>query len=125
MFEFSNNNKIKLSFNDAEFELVPIEAQKGIADVVKRIPDMEAEVLSGKLSIEDACIEMVNGINVILGPGGCEKIFRQRTVTYEDLADVFAYINYKANEFLTSKRKSYKTRFKKHPSNKKGGKKHV
>ncbi|MBQ7975407.1 MAG: hypothetical protein IJ300_06945 [Clostridia bacterium] len=127
MFEF-NDNILKLSFPGVEFKISSIEGRKGIRKISDKAVKVEDEVLTGKRTIEKACEEFASDIDEMLGKGSCKKIFGERTVTYEDLADVIAYINYKCSEFLKSKANAYEQRNKrnkypKDPVHKKGGKK--
>ena len=114
-FKFQDNI-IRLEFETRTFEVSPIETARIMSRITGKANETDRKVISGEMDIDSAIREIVCDIDDILGAGGCAEIFHGRTVRYEDLADVVAYIGEELGKYFKRKKYAYK-------NNK--GKKHV
>lgn len=106
-FEFKDN-MLHLNLNGIKFNVSPIIALRGINAISRIAGEIDKKVISGDMSVEDACGQTAAHIDSILGDGATGRIFGSRTVSYEDLADIVAYIKNECNSFGRRKNSQYK-----------------
>jgi len=114
-FKF-NDNKIKVSFDNASFVLDPVEASNAFKKSVPMLEKMKEEIR------ENADAETVKRIlqsfcewfDNLLGNGATKKIFRDHPISFYDCCDVYFYISGEVRSFNIKKRKLWGAHLNEH-----------
>ena len=109
-FEFQKNHfkteiaGVELSGDPAEIEIEISKAHKELIAFSDKITAGEAE----QDEIEKVMETALEHVDRAFGDGTCEKIFRDRVVSFHDCLDVVVFLIAALNNFESEKKKMYK-----------------
>lgn len=110
-FVFSNNT-IELDIAGEIFSVEPTLAVANVKNTAKRVVE-QAAAFEGKddtlEAIESICVAITGAVDEILGKGSCERIFKDRTVTFYDCMDLYKFVTEEINTYVAQKNAAYKS----------------
>lgn len=106
-----NKNLVEIDLAGNIFELDPIAAEKifmELGNKIKGLPDGEAAAPDPDMVLS-VCEDITGALKELLGEGACEKIWKDRAVSFYDCLDLVVFITNEIQSFTNAKIKSYNT----------------